>query len=88
MAAFFSAFGTVVDFKVVMDPTTGVSRGCGGASLSPASQPSRMRLACSFGFVAFVHSSSADALKSLRTIDFFGKTVRATPPRGCTPRRR
>jgi len=28
MAAFFSAFGTVVDFKVVMDPATGVSRGC------------------------------------------------------------
>ena len=40
-----------------------------------------MRPPRSFGFVAFEHAASADALKSLRTIDFFGKTVRAGAPR-------
>jgi hypothetical protein len=35
---------------------------------------------CSFGFVAFEHAASADALKSMRTIDFFGKTARARAP--------
>jgi RNA recognition motif-containing protein len=56
LAAFFSAFGQVVEFKVVMDPMTGVSRG--------------------FGFVAFATAEAADALKALRTVDFFGKTAR------------
>ena len=67
MAAFFSAFGTVVDFKVVMDPATGVSRGCA----RPPEPPRASRHTCaaprSFGFVAFEHAASADALKSMRT---------------------
>ena len=61
MAAFFSAFGQVLEFKIVIDPVTGVSRG--------------------YGFVAFVHTASADCLKAMRSIDFFGKTVRAPAPR-------
>lgn len=59
MAAFFSAFGAVCEFKIVVDPVTGASRG--------------------FGFVAFEHVQSADTLKAMRTIDFFGRTVRQRP---------
>ena len=66
MAAFFSAFGQVLEFKIVIDPVTGVSRG--------------------YGFVAFVHTASADCLKAMRSIDFFGKTVRA--PARCGAARR
>ena len=69
-----------------MDPATGVSRGCVCVSRAAADEPSHAPVPCSFGFVAFEHSASADALKSLRTIDFFGKTARAhaARPRAAT----
>jgi RNA recognition motif-containing protein len=57
LAAFFSAFGQVLEFKIVFDPHTGCSRG--------------------YGFVAFQHAASADVLKAMRSVDFFGRTVRA-----------